>query len=99
MEWWSLGFRKPSSPSLQYSNAPFFLVILRQNIFRPKLHLAVQAVHGRIDDLEFKVLHAVFDEFIDAPAHVVDRAEDVAIEGELHAVDIPFVAFAASFQS
>src|SRR3990172_2735814 len=74
------------------------LIVPRQNIFRPQLHLPVQAVHRRVNDLELEVLHAVFNKLIDAPAHVIDGAEDVAVEGELHAVNITLVALAAGFE-
>ena len=44
------------------------------------------------------MLHAVLDKFIDAPAYVVHRAENVAVESELHAVDVALVALAAGLK-
>src|SRR3989304_6517384 len=74
------------------------LIVPRQYIFRPQPHLPVQAVHRWVNDLELKVLHAVFNKLIDAPAHVIDGAKDVAVEGELHAVCNAPVALAAGFE-
>src|SRR3970040_1834869 len=71
------------------------LIVPRQYIFRPQPHLPMQAVHRRVNDLELEVLHAVLDEFIDAPAHVIDGAKDVAVASELHARNILLVALAA----
>src|ERR1044071_2676183 len=96
MEYWSDDFQ---NPVLRHSTrALHSLIVFRQNIFRPELHLAVQAIHGRITDLELEMLHAVFDEFIAPPAHIVYRAEDVTVESKLHAVDVALVALAAGFQ-
>src|SRR6267142_4092428 len=100
MEWWNigvLGFLQPIAPSHRYFNDSSS-VISRQNIFRPELHLPIQTIHRWIDDLELEVLHAAFDKLIDAPAHVVHRAEDMAVQGELHAVDVALVALAAGLE-
>src|SRR4030095_16051821 len=87
-----------SAPYLELLTLNGFLIISRQNILRPKLHLLLQAVHRRIDHLELEVLHAVLDKFIDAPAHIVHGTEKVAVESERHAVDIALVAFTAGLQ-
>src|SRR6185295_15726741 len=93
---WSDGcFARPKTPLIPTLQS---LIVARQNIFRPELHLPIQTIHRRIDDLELEVLHAAFDKLIDAPAHVVHRAEDMAVEGELHAVDVALVALAAGFE-
>src|SRR5580765_1239593 len=100
MEWWNigaLGFLQPIAPSHHYFNDSSS-VISRQNIFRPEPHMPIQTIHRRIDDLELEVLHAALNEFIDAPAHIVHRTEDMAVEGELHAVDVTLVALAAGFE-
>ena len=80
--------RNPIYAAKQYSTL---------DIFRPELHLLRQAIHGRIDDLQLEMLHAVLDEFINAAAHVINRTEDMSVKGELHAVDVALVAFAAGF--
>src|SRR5689334_9394789 len=87
-------------PRLHYSIIPTLqsLIVARQNIFRPELHLPIQAIHRRINDLELEVLHAAFDKLIDAPFYVVDRAENVTVESKLHTVDIALVTLAAGFE-
>src|SRR5580765_7409035 len=100
MEWWNigaLGFLQPVTPSRHYFNDASS-VISRQNIFRPELHLPIQTIHRRIDDFDLEVLHAAFDKLIDPPAHIVHRTEDMAVEGELHAVDVALVALAAGLE-
>src|SRR4051794_13904812 len=74
------------------------LVVARYDIFRPKIHLLIQAVHRRVDDLELEMLHAVLDEFVDTAAHVVYRTEDVTVESKLHAVDIALIALTARLE-
>src|SRR5687767_6455980 len=87
-------------PILHHSIIPTLqsLIVLWQNILRPEFHLPVQAIHRRINDLELEVLYPAFDKFIDAPAYVIDRTENVSVEGELHAVDIALVTLAAGFE-
>src|SRR5258706_6231104 len=95
LECWAL-----LDPILHHSTTPLLQssVVARQNIFRPQFHLLAQTIHGRVDDFELEMLHAIFDKFIDTAAHIVDRAKNMAVPRGLPAIDVALVGLAAGFE-